>query len=396
MWFDDDLPRNVRVNTVLEHQALKCLADMQLVRGVGRAVHGTVAHGNDPGSLLAVHALQIILQPLVLLIRLGVLDAAVDSTEGTTVSDEGLRLLGVGLVAGEILGKGPLGAVGEVGFTVDGDEVGEAVVERVPEVADTAGLLTGHAETVLVSSEVSMHLSATSTKTVARCLLLPLGRRAAVISQSSLSSTAVGLVVIQVSSEDVAGAVELGTSSLVVTGQNHVGNLLGDITHPLLPQIPVRLIQDANITTLRATLVGNLALGEGLLVLVGDGTAAGQSTAGTVVANGPVIFTRQNTRVPVISIADITTVPSESSTLAGSLRQVLVSTVGIGVAHVVQDCHAELLGVTSLLGGLEAQDLGRSGAIGSRDLVVVGGARAKVVERDLVEKLTALGDGLDL
>lgn len=369
---------------------------MQLVGGVCRAVHGTVTHGNDPGSLLAVHALQILLQPLVLLIGLVVLDAAVDSTEGTTVSDEGLGLLGVGLVAGEILSKGPLGAVGEVGFTVDGDEVGKTVVERVPEVADTAGLLTGHAETVLVGSEVSMHLSVTFTKIVAWCLLLPLGRRAAIVSQGILSSTAVGLVVIQISSEDVAGTVELGTSSLVVTGQNHVGNLLGDITHPLLPQIPVGLVQDAHITTLGTPLVGNLALGEGLLVLVGDGTAAGQSTAGAVVANGPVIFTRQNTRVPVVSIADITTVPSESSTLAGSLGQVLVSTVGIGVAHVVQDSHAELLRVTGLLGGLEAQDFGRGGAIGGRNLVVIGGARAKVVERDLMEELTALGDGLDL
>jgi hypothetical protein len=33
--------------------------------------------------------------------------------------------------------------------------VGETVVEGVPEVTDTTGLLTGHTETVLVGSEVS-------------------------------------------------------------------------------------------------------------------------------------------------------------------------------------------------------------------------------------------------
>jgi hypothetical protein len=35
--------------------------------------------------------------------------------------------------------------------------VGETVVERVPEVTNTTGLLTGHAETVLVGREVSMN-----------------------------------------------------------------------------------------------------------------------------------------------------------------------------------------------------------------------------------------------
>jgi hypothetical protein len=70
--------------------------------------------------------------------------------------------------------------------------------------------------------------------------------------------------------------------------------------------------------------------------------------------------------------------------------------MGISVAHIVQDSNAELLGVTGLLGGLKAQDIGRGGTIGSRNLVVVGGACIQVVERDLVEELTALGDGLDL
>lgn len=65
------------------------------------------------------------------------------------------RILWEGLVAGEIFGEGSLGAVGVVGFSVHGDEVGEAVVEGVPEVSHTTALGAGHAEAVLESREVS-------------------------------------------------------------------------------------------------------------------------------------------------------------------------------------------------------------------------------------------------
>lgn len=228
------------------------------------------------------------------------------------------------------------------------------------------------------------------------CLLLPLGRRAAVVGQVTLGSSAVGLVVVQISSEDVAGAVELGASSLVVTGQNHVRNLGGNITHPLLPQIPVRLVQGANITTLGTTLVGDFALGQGLLVLVRDGSTTGQGSAGAVVADRPVILAGQNARVPVISITYVSTVPGKRGTLVGGLDQILVGAMSVGVAHVVDDSHAELLVIAGLLGGLEAQDLRLGGAIGSRDLVVVGVASLEVVDGNLVEELTALGDSLDL
>lgn len=149
-----DVTGEVSVDAILEHKSLEGGADMLLVGRVGGAVHGSVAHDDDPGSLGAVDTLEVLLQPLVLLVGLGVGHVG-NAAEGTAVSDVGLRLRGVSLVAGEILGERPLGAVGVVGFSVHRDKVGETVVEGVPEVADTAGLLTGHAETVLVGSEVS-------------------------------------------------------------------------------------------------------------------------------------------------------------------------------------------------------------------------------------------------
>lgn len=179
----------------------------------------------------------------------------------------------------------------------------------------------------------------------------------------------------------------------MVTGQNHVRNLLGNATHPLLPQIPVGLVDNTHITTLGTTLVGDLASRQRLLVLIGD--TAGQLTAGAIVADGPVRLASHDTGGPIISVTDVTTVPGEGS-LASSLSQVLVGTLGVGVAHIVQDSNAELGGVTSLAGSGETQDLGLGGAIGGRDLVVVGLARLEVGEGDFVEVLAALGDSLDL
>lgn len=63
------------------------------------------------------------------------------------------------LVALDIRRERPLGAVGEVGLAVHGDEVSEAIVERVPEVADATGFGPRHAEAVLVRGEVPVRVS---------------------------------------------------------------------------------------------------------------------------------------------------------------------------------------------------------------------------------------------
>jgi hypothetical protein len=46
---------------------------------------------------------------------------------------------------------------GEVSFTIEDDEVGEAVVEGVPEVAEATGFVRGHAE--VVDCEIERDLS---------------------------------------------------------------------------------------------------------------------------------------------------------------------------------------------------------------------------------------------
>lgn len=110
----------------------------------------------DPWSLFAVDLGEILGQPLILLISLVVFPVvAIDTAEGTTVGNEGLGFSGKGLVALDVADKGPFGTVCEVCLGVDADEVGETVVERVPEVTDTATFDSGHAESVLEGCEVS-------------------------------------------------------------------------------------------------------------------------------------------------------------------------------------------------------------------------------------------------
>ena len=99
---------------------------------VGRcfgAVHWPVAHGEDPGSLFAINAGEIICEPLVLFVVLVVFVAAVHGAEWSTVGDESLVLLGKGLVSLDIVYEGYLGAVCEVGLSIQRDEVGKAIVE---------------------------------------------------------------------------------------------------------------------------------------------------------------------------------------------------------------------------------------------------------------------------
>lgn len=154
-----DVAGEVGVNVVLEQEGLEGVADVALVRGSLGGVHGTMAHGNDPGGLLAVDGGKVLCEPLVLLVSLGVLVlVVVDLAEGARIGDKGLVLRGQDVLAADITDERPFGGVGEVGLTVNGDEVRETIVERVPEVANTASLSTRHAETVDVGGEVSVSM----------------------------------------------------------------------------------------------------------------------------------------------------------------------------------------------------------------------------------------------
>lgn len=164
-------------------------------------------------------------------------------------------------------------------------------------------------------------------------------RRAAVVSQA-LFGSANRVIMVLISSQD---AVELGTSRVVVTRQDHVSDILGHIAHPLLPKILVGLVQNAHVTTLRCTLVGDLALEQWLLVLRRD-VPTGEGSAGAIVADGPVVGAGHNPRVPVNCVSDVTAVPGNGGALVRSLGQVLVGALGVSVAHVVSTATESSLG----------------------------------------------------
>ena len=122
--------------------------------------------------------------------------------------------------------------------------------------------------------------------------------------------------------------------------------------------------------------------------------ATWESGRGTVIADRPVAFARKNSRVPVIGIADVASVPSESKALGGMgmLEKLLVSAEGVGITHVVQNRNAEWSIVTSFMSYLEAEDLRSRGAICSRNGIVIGLARLQIRNLDIVVELAALSD----
>lgn len=155
--YSGNIPRKIDIDTVLEQQALESLTDIRLVgRDLG-AVHRAMGHGNHPRGLGAVDGGKVLLEPLVLSVGLGIAHVS-DSAKWPGIGNEGLALLGRGLATLQVAGERPLGAVGKIGLAVKRDEMGKTVVERVPHVAHAAGLSTGHAEAVLVGSEVPGHV----------------------------------------------------------------------------------------------------------------------------------------------------------------------------------------------------------------------------------------------
>lgn len=242
-----------------------------------------MAHHKDPRRLLAVDAGQVLLQPLDLLVGLVVLPLVVgDLAKGAGVGDEGLVLRRQGLAAGQVAQEGILGRVGIVRLAVDRDEVSQSIVEGIPEVAHASRLGARHAETVLVGGKV------------------PLRGRTRVVAQRGLGRAGVGAVEVEVGGELVGAAVKLGAARFVVAREDLVGDLGGDGGHPLLPQVPVVLVDDGEIAPLRTSLVGDLAGGQGDQILGRNGIAARELRRGAVVADGPVGLARQHARVPVI------------------------------------------------------------------------------------------------
>jgi hypothetical protein len=128
--------------------------------------------------------------------------------------------------------------------------------------------------------------------------IVPLGRWATVVGELAVAG-GVGTVKVQQCGERSTGPVTLSTGSFVVTRVSHlcgslvfesnngdttyVRNLRCDIVHPLSPDILVRLIEHARISTERSTKVRNLASRDRNLI-VGVLVARRKVAAGAVVA----------------------------------------------------------------------------------------------------------------
>lgn len=127
---------------------------------------------------------------------------------------------------------------------------------------------------------------------------LPLRWRTAVVGEIGGRCSGVGLVVVEVRGKHVAGSIELGASGLVVAGQNHVRDFEGNVVEPLLPEVPVRLVDYRDVTAKRPALTGVFPLGQRCVVALRV-VARWQLGAGAVVADIPVAFAVENTLVPV-------------------------------------------------------------------------------------------------
>ncbi len=113
-------------------------------------------------------------------------------------------------------------------------------------------------------------------------------------------------------------------------------------------------------------------------------------SVGAIVAHRPIRLAWQDAGVPVVSIADVASMPRESHSIAYSVDELLVGSAGIGIAHVVQDTKSEWSAVACCECCLETEHLRSSRAIGSRNQVVVLCIRLQIRELDIVVVLAAL------
>lgn len=128
----------------------------------------------------------------------------------------------------------------------------------------------------------------------------------------------------------------------MISRKNHIRHLSGNGVDPLLPEVPVRLVQHAHITTSGAALVGDLPMGNRDIVLSRNGEVLWQLGRGAVVADGPVVLAWQDARLTVVGIANVASVLGKRSALVDGLDQLLVCATGIGVSHIIQHGHGEL------------------------------------------------------
>ena len=104
-----DVTRDIEIDSVRDEQLLERVPHVDLILCSSAGVHGTMAHRNDPRCLRTINLREVIGQPLVLLVVLGVVhtsNATVNSAERTSIDDRCLVLKWEGSAAvnaGEIV-----------------------------------------------------------------------------------------------------------------------------------------------------------------------------------------------------------------------------------------------------------------------------------------------------
>lgn len=128
-----DVSLHVKVDAVFDHQRLKRLLTGQanVLRCVvlNADIPRSVETDDNPGRPFAIDGSEIFLKPIVLFVR---------ASEWTVIC--------TAINAPDAVWR--LDTDGEVSFTVEENEVGEAVVEGVPKVANAPGFCRRHAEVV--------------------------------------------------------------------------------------------------------------------------------------------------------------------------------------------------------------------------------------------------------
>lgn len=74
--------------------------------------------------------------------------------------------------------------------------------------------------------------------------------------------------------------------------------------------------------------------------------------------NRPGVLTRKDSTIPIIGVGEISAMPCKGKAFIDGFHQLLVSTLGIGVSHIIQYGDGELGWVSGSTRSGEAHDLG--------------------------------------
>ena len=184
-------------------------------------------------------------------------------------------------------------------------------------------------------------------------------------------------------------------------------------SHPILPDVPVILVDGRGIPTPRRALVPIHLPGRDRLVVlrvihpVGQGRvrrALGRAVPADLEVRqgrGSVVRIIADPDAPelVVRVRDVAAVPGERGAVLDSREKLQIGSRCVGVAHVVDDRDALWLGEREINGEVLTNPLSLSTAaavvkvtVARGDAVVVRRTAGKTGDRDVVEELRALGD----